>query len=220
MWGCGDAKRPLGKPPCDKGSESVTLTPALPTHAQTQNGKSSSSGGGASSSGGPSQGGGASRTAGAERRVAEGGYGLGEPSRAGQMSPSHPGPPRSRGLLRHLKSGARGLRLDSRSSHIAPPQIGQRGIPLASTPPRAPPVLVGAATVAWGRGALPPVAADGALGAPVVAPRGGQITPPHAASLHLKSGALGFRFPSRLSHIGPWHLGQVGGEGAAPGVLG
>jgi len=41
--------------------------------------------------------------------------------------------------------------------------------------------------------------------------REGQITPPHSRSLHLKSGAFGFRFPSRLSHIGPRHFGQVGG---------
>ena len=209
----------LGKLPYDKGSESVTLTPALPTHARTQNGKSSSSGGGASSSGGPSQGGGASRTAGAERRATDGGYGLGEPSRDGQITPSHPGPPRSRGLFRHLKSGARGLRFDVRSSHIAPPQMGQRGIPLASTPPRADPAPA-ADPAGCGRGALLPCAPDGAPGAAAVAPRGGQITPPQPGSLHLKSGAFGFRFPSRLSHIGPWHLGQVGTEGAASGVGG
>jgi hypothetical protein len=28
--------------------------------------------------------------------------------------------------------------------------------------------------------------------------------------LHLKSGAFGLRFPSRLSHIAPPHLGQLG----------
>ena len=43
-----------------------------------------------------------------------------------------------------------------------------------------------------------------------VAVRGGQITPSQLRSLHLKSGALGFRFPSRLSHIAPPHLGQSG----------
>ena len=47
-------------------------------------------------------------------------------------------------------------------------------------------------------------------GAPALVVRDGQITPPHSRSLHLKSGAFGFRFPSRLSHIGPRHLGQVG----------
>ena len=71
-----------------------------------------------------------------------------EPSRAGQMTPSHPGPPRSRGLFRHLKSGARGLRLEARSSHIAPPQIGQRGMPLASTLARGAPALAVAAGAA------------------------------------------------------------------------
>ena len=65
-----------------------------------------------------------------------------------------------------------------------------------------------------------PAQPDGALGAVAVAPRGGQITPPQPGSLHLKSGAFGFRFPSRLSHIGPSHLGQVGTEGAASGVGG
>jgi hypothetical protein len=28
--------------------------------------------------------------------------------------------------------------------------------------------------------------------------------------LHLKSGAFGLRLPARLSHMGPWHLGQLG----------
>src|SRR5215207_9088591 len=98
-----------------------------PTHRR-QNGRSSSSGGG------PSYGGGASLRLGADdeaRRGTGGGYGLGEPSRGGQMTPSQPGPPRSRGLFLHLKSGARGLRLLRRSSHIAPPQIGQAGMPSA-----------------------------------------------------------------------------------------
>jgi hypothetical protein len=123
-------------------------------------------------------------------------------------------------LFRHLKSGARGLRLEARSSHIAPPQIGQRGIPLSSTPPRAVPALAAPDDAPAWRGALPLAPAAGALGVAAAAPRGGQITPPHAGSLHLKSGAFGFRFPSRLSHMGPSHLGQFGTEGAASGVLG
>ena len=90
---------------------------------------------------------------------------------------------------------------------------------MSSTPARAAAAPVVAAA-ACGRDALPPGVADGLLGAAEVAPRGGQITPPHAVSLHLKSGAFGFRFPSRLSHIGPWQLGQVGTEGAASGVRG
>jgi hypothetical protein len=53
-------------------------------------------------------------------------------------------------------------------------------------------------------------AAFGAAGTAVVPARDGQITPPHSRSLHLKSGAFGFRLPSRLSHIGPRHFGQVG----------
>ena len=35
-----------------------------------------------------------------------------------------------------------------------------------------------------------------------------QITPVQDLSLHLKSGAFGFVFFSRLSHIGPEHSGQ------------
>lgn len=141
------------------------------------------------------------------------------------MTPSHPGPPRSRGLFLHLKSGARGLRLVARSSHIAPPQTGQRGIPLASTPPFTAPALgtpaaADAAAAAAGRAAAEEAPAVGpAAATPPAVARGGQITPPHSRSLHLKSGAFGFRFPSRLSHIGPWHLGQVGG-GAASSVRG
>ena len=156
------------------------------------------------------------------RRAVGGGYGLGEPSRGGQITPSHPGPPRSRGLFLHLKSGARGFRLPRRSSHIAPPQIGQRGMPLASTPPRAAPALAvaaGAADAGCWRCEPPVTEGVGPVGKAPVVPRGGQITPPHAGSLHLKSGAFGFRFPSRLSHIGPWHLGHVGTESAS-GVLG
>ena len=189
---------------------------------RAQNGRSSSSSGGPSHIGGPSRG--ASSAGGAAggplRRGVEGGYGLGEPSRAGQITPSQPGPPRSRGLLRHLKSGARGLRLDVRSSHIAPPQIGQSGIPAEST--RGPPAAAaGRAAFAGGvdtgarvggasaeaRGGAGCDAPDAAPGAPV---RGGQITPSQLRSLHLKSGAFGFRFPSRLSHIAPPHLGQLG----------
>jgi len=194
---------------------------------RNQNGKSSSSGGGASSSGGPSQAGGASRDGGAERRAIGGGYGLGEPSRAGQMTPSHPGPPRSRGLFRHLKSGARGLRLEARSSHIGPPQTGQRGIPFSSSAgfaaawlaPRATGARVAPAGVATA-GSRPPVGLLGVAFAVADAARGGQITPPQVVSLHLKSGAFGFRFPSRLSHIGPSHLGQLGTGDAASGVWG
>src|SRR5688500_3772251 len=81
------------------------------------------------------------------------------PSRGGQMTPSQPGAPWYFGLLRHLKSGARGLRLLARSSHILPPQTGQAGSSL---------VPAGLATTA------------GALGS-----RGGQITPSQPADLHL-----------------------------------
>ena len=95
------------------------------------------------------------------------------------MTPSHPGPPRSLGLFLHLKSGARGFRFDVRSSHIAPPQIGHSGIPDVDADAAGAGVLV------------------------ALAPRGGQITPSHCRSLHLKSGAFGLRFPTRLSHIGP-----------------
>ncbi len=109
------------------------------------------------------------------------------------MIPSHPGPPRSFGLFLHLKSGAFGFRLEVRSSHIAPPQIGQAGIPGAGG------VMV-VLTAALGAAAA----------VPVVAVRGGQTTPSHPASLHLKSGALGLRLPTRLSHIAPSHFGQSG----------
>lgn len=98
------------------------------------------------------------------------------------MTPSQPGPPCILGLLRHLKSGARGLRLDSRSSHIFPPQMGQAG-----------------------SSAVPAGAGGGASGS-----RGGQMTPSHPLSRHLKSGARGLRLDSRLSHISPPHLGQAG----------
>jgi hypothetical protein len=174
---------------------------------RTQNGRSSSSCGGASSCGGgplsdPPWNGAVLDPPPADWRGADGGYGLGEPSRDGQITPSHPGPPRSFGLFRHLKSGARGLRLLSRSSHIGPPQMGQSGIPAAvvalAAPAPAAPALAAADADAAGR-----------------ASRGGQITPSHSRSLHLKSGALGLRLPARLSHIGPWHLGQSGAaEGA------
>ena len=110
------------------------------------------------------------------------------------MIPSHPGPPRSFGLFLHLKSGAFGFRFDVRSSHIGPAQRGQAGIPGATVP-------VG----------------SGAAAAAGFAPRGGQITPSHSRSLHLKSGALGFRFPTRLSHMGPWHEGQFGTADASAG---
>src|SRR3954469_2489582 len=38
---------------------------------------------------------------------------------------------------------------------------------------------------------------------------GGQITPSHERSRHLKSGARGFRLVRRLSHILPPHFGHV-----------
>jgi hypothetical protein len=106
------------------------------------------------------------------------------PSRGGQITPSHPGPPWNLGLFRHLKSGARGLRLLARSSHIFPPQTGQAG---SSAVP------AGFATT----GAAP-------------ASRGGQITPSHPPALHLKSGARGFFFVARLSHISLPHRGHDG----------
>ena len=61
------------------------------------------------------------------------------------------------------------------------------------------------------------LATRGADGCGVLAtvPRGGQMTPSHPRSLHLKSGAFGLRFPSRLSHISPPHLGQLGTAEAA-----
>lgn len=116
------------------------------------------------------------------------------PSRGGQMTPGQPGPPMTLGLFRHLKSGARGFRLLARSSHILPPQTGHAG---SSGVP------VGAGH--W-RGS------DGvsATGGAAAESRGGQITPAHDLSLHLKSGARGFRLPARLSHISPPHLGQGG----------
>ena len=57
------------------------------------------------------------------------GYGLGVPSRGGQMTPSQPGLPFIFGLFLHLKSGAFGLRFERRSSHMAPPQMGHDGMP-------------------------------------------------------------------------------------------
>jgi hypothetical protein len=36
------------------------------------------------------------------------------------------------------------------------------------------------------------------------------MTPSQVALLHLKSGALGFFFDARLSHIAPPHFGQAG----------
>ena len=108
------------------------------------------------------------------------------------MTPSHPGPPRSRGLFLHLKSGARGLRLLVRSSHIAPPQIGHAGMPSDGGGGVTPLAALAPATFAAG--------VDGVAAAVL---RGGQMTPSHSRSLHLKSGAFGLRLPSRLSHIGP-----------------
>jgi hypothetical protein len=102
-----------------------------------------------------------------DRRGTGSGYGLSDPSRGGQITPSQPGPPRS--------------------PHMPPPQIGQTGIP----PAGAVAIALAADTPAAGAGAA------------TVATRAGQITPSHSRSLHLKSGALGFRLPSRLSHIGP-----------------
>src|SRR5688500_2038138 len=201
-----------------------------PTNQLTQKGRSSSSSGGPSHAGGPSRG--ASSVGGgvaeALRRGTGGGNGLGEPSRAGQMTPSQPGPPRSRGLFRHLKSGARGLRFDAPSSHIGPPQTGHSGIPSASAR--------GPVERLWPRAGRDAglVAAGGAVGlslgsaargattgAPAAtAPRGGQITPSHPRSLHLKSGAFGLRLPSRLSHISPPHFGQSGTVLVASGEWG
>jgi len=99
------------------------------------------------------------------------------------MTPGHPGAPCAFGLFRHLKSGARGLRLLARSSHIFPPQTGHAG-----------------------SSAVP---AGTAMG---IAPasRGGHTTPSHPALLHLKSGALGFFFVTRLSHISPPQVGHGG----------
>ena len=106
------------------------------------------------------------------------------------MTPSQPGPPWNFGLLRHLKSGAFGFRLLSRSSHIFPPQTGHGGssfVPAGFAVDTAP------------------------------ASRGGQMMPSQPSLLHLKSGAFGFRLPARLSHIWPAHFGQGGdASGAAP----
>jgi hypothetical protein len=125
-------------------------------------------------------------------------------------------------LLRHLKSGARGLRFEVRSSHIGPPQIGHSGIPAESTREPAAAGRAEAARAVAGEGAEPDGGAEAPEGArcaegcavPVpaagVEPRGGQITPSQLRSLHLKSGAFGLRLPSRLSHIAPPHFGQSG----------
>ena len=51
------------------------------------------------------------------------------------------------------------------------------------------------------------VASRVTAGAPA---RAGQITPSHDRSRHLKSGAFGLRFVSRLSHMRPPHFGQLG----------
>ena len=99
------------------------------------------------------------------------------------MTPGHPGAPCAFGLFRHLKSGARGLRLLARSSHILPPHTGHAG-----------------------SSAVPAGTATGmAPGA-----RGGQMTPSHPTVLHLKSGARGFFFATRLSHVSPPHVGHAG----------
>ena len=174
-----------------------------PAHPETQNGRSSSPKSGASSSensrsAGGGGGGGALARAGAPpgegaRRVDAGAAdGRRSPSRGGQMTPSHPGPPWNFGLLRHLKSGARGLRLLVRSSHIFPPQMGHAG---SSAVP--------AGFAATG-------AAPGS--------RGGQMTPSHPPALHLKSGARGFFFVARLSHISLPQRGHAGAvvSAAAP----
>jgi hypothetical protein len=93
--------------------------------------------------------------------------------------------------------------------------MGHSGIPDEST--RGPPVTAAgrAALAAAGLGVAPAGAREAAAGAaaalaPDDAPRGGQMTPSQLLSRHLKSGALGFRFPSRLSHMAPPHLGQLG----------
>ena len=56
----------------------------------------------------------------------------GFPSRGGQITPSHPGPPLKRGLFLHLKSGALGLRFPSRLSHMGPSHFGHEGASAAS----------------------------------------------------------------------------------------
>ena len=147
-----------------------------------------SSNGGGSECGGASLGGGEAAPDLLAARGTGAGYGL-APLRGGQMTPSQPGPPRSFGLFLHLKSGALGLRLVRRSSHMAPPQVGHRGMPSAAAA-GAPEPAVGAAAG--------------------LASRGGQITPSHSRSLHLKSGAFGLRLPTRLSHMSPEHFGQLG----------
>jgi hypothetical protein len=132
--------------------------PALPT-GRAQNGSSSSSshpgwsasvGGGASNGGGASSGRARLGGAGGRRGRRAGAAGAAAPRRAspgrgGQITPSQPGPPMTFGLLRHLKSGARGLRFDARSSHMRPPHTGHAGssaVPAAGTggasPPRPP----------------------------------------------------------------------------------
>jgi hypothetical protein len=97
---------------------------------------------------------------------------------------------------------------------MAPPQMGQSGIPLASTPAAdVAPLAAEAGGVGLDvRGVFGALGALFAAGAATAArpSRGGQITPSQLRSLHLKSGALGLRLFSRLSHIGPWHFGQTG----------
>lgn len=100
------------------------------------------------------------------------------------------------GLLRHLKSGALGFRFVARSSHILPPQTGHAG---SSSVP---------AGAGHCRGSFGSCAAAAAAAA--AASRGGHIRPSHELSLHLKSGARGFRFDARLSHISPPHFGHFG----------
>ena len=49
-------------------------------------------------------------------------------SRGGQITPSQP-------AFLHLKSGARGLRLFSRLSHMSPPHLGQAGALVSGSGP-------------------------------------------------------------------------------------
>src|SRR5437763_1954657 len=97
------------------------------------------------------------------------------------MTPGQPGPPMTFGLLRHLKSGARGFRLLARSSHILPPHTGHAGssgVPAGAGHWRAPPSA--------GVTSSPSAAALGTGAASRDAPsRGGQITPSHDLSRHL-----------------------------------
>src|SRR6478609_8963658 len=56
---------------------------------------------------------------------------------------------------------------------------------------------------------------DGSAFPETLATRDGQITPSQERLRHLKSGAFGLRFESRLSHTRPPHFGQVGSSVAS-----